>query len=174
MSWLFSRRSNGPDGKALYAAIVAETRAADWYRAAGVPDTIDGRFAVLSTLLALTDIRLGSGDAAAKAVAPRLAERFIADMDVQMREAGFGDPGLGKQVRMMVGSLASRVERWQLAIERSAEGLGGAWDEAVTASLYRDEPPGAEAVEAGSARLRGWWQRLGDSDDAALAEGKIG
>ena len=167
MSWLFSKRSTEPDGATLYAFIVAETRRADWYRAAAVPDSIDGRFAVLSSLLALADIRLGQGGEAGQALAPRLAERFIADMDVQMREAGFGDPGLGKQVRMMVGSLASRIER-------SAEGLGGAWDEAVTASLYRDEPPGAEAVEAGSARLRGWWQRLGDSDDAALAEGKIG
>ena len=169
MNWLFSRASTGPDGGALYSAIVKETRAADWYRAGGVPDTIDGRFAVLSTLLALLDIRLGKGSAAARAVAPRVTEHFIADMDVQMREAGFGDPGLGKQVRMMVGSLASRVERWQNVIDG-----GGAWDEAVVPSLYRDEPPGEDAVAAGSARLRDWWERLGDTGDAELADGRIG
>ena len=134
-----------------------------------MPDTIDGRFAVLSTLLALLDIRLGKGGEAAKAVAPRVTEQFIADMDVQMREAGFGDPGLGKQVRMMVGSLASQVERWQNVIDG-----GGAWDEAVVPSLYRDEPPGDAATAAGSARLRDWWQRLGDTDDADIAEGNIG
>ena len=169
MSWLFSKRSTGPDGTTLYAFIVAETRRADWYRAAAVPDSIDGRFAVLSSLLALADIRLGHGGDAALALAPRLAERFIAGMDVQMREAGFGDPGLGKQVRMMVGSLASRVERWQRVIDG-----GASWDEAVVPSLYRDEPPGDEAVAAGSARLRDWWQRLGESDNAAIAEGTIG
>ena len=143
MAWLISRRSSEPDGTALYAAIVAETRRKEYYLAAAVPDTIDGRFAVLSSLLALTDIRLGRGDASAKALAPRLAERFIADMDVQMREAGFGDPSLGKQVRMMVGSLASRVDRWKGAIERD-----GDWHDATVASLYRDSPPDEAAITA--------------------------
>lgn len=168
MAWLFSKRSTEPDGTTLYAAVVADMRRPDWYVAAAVPDSIDGRFAVLSTLLALADIRLGQGDEAARRQAPRLAERFIADMDVQMREAGFGDPGLGKQVRMMVGSLASRVERWQLAIDH-----GGAWNEAVVPSLYRDAPPAEDAIEAGSALVRDWWQRLGDASDAELVEGRI-
>ena len=168
MAWLFSRRSSEPDGTTLYAAIVAETRRKQYYLGGAVPDTVDGRFALLSSLLALTDIRLGRGDASAKAVAPRLAECFIADMDVQMREAGFGDPSLGKQVRMMVGSLASRVERWQLAIDG-----GGAWDEALVPSLYRDSPPDAAAIAAGSALLRDWWQRLGDASDAELVEGQM-
>lgn len=168
MAWPFSKQSTEPDGTALYAAIVSETRRADWYRAAAVPDTIDGRFAVLSTLLALADIRLGSGGEAARALAPRLAERFIGDMDVQMREAGFGDPGLGKQVRMMVGSLASRIDRWQLAIEG-----GGAWNEALVPSLYRDNPPDDDAVEAGSVLVRDWWQRLSDASDMDLIEGHI-
>ena len=168
MSWLFSKRSTEPDGTTLYAAIVAETRRADWYRAAAVPDSIDGRFAVLSSLLALADIRLGQGGEPALALAPRLAERFIADMDVQMREAGFGDPGLGKQVRMMVGSLASRVERWQKVIEQ-----GEAWDEAVMSSVYRDSPPDEVAIAAGSDLLRGWWQRLGRASDADLVEGRM-
>ncbi len=168
MAWLFSKRSSEPDGGSLYAAIVAETRRANWYRAGAVPDSIDGRFAVLSSLLALADIRLGQGGEAARALAPRLAERFIADMDVQMREAGFGDPGLGKQVRMMVGSLASRVERWQRVIEQ-----GGQWGEAVVPSLYRDDPPDDEAVAAGSDLLRGYWERLGQAKDAELVEGQI-
>ena len=49
------------DAGPLYGAIVAETRRPDWYREAQVPDTLDGRFAVLTSLLALTDIRLERG-----------------------------------------------------------------------------------------------------------------
>ena len=169
MVWPFLRRDDGRSGAALYAAIVAEMRSPDYYRSAGVPDTMDGRFALLATLLALTDIRLGQGGALALERAPRLAECFIDDMDVQMREEGFGDPTLGKQVRMMVGSLASRVDRWRSAIERD-----GDWHDATVASLYRDQPPGEAEVVAGEAMLRAFWARLEASGDAELVEGVIG
>ena len=70
---------------------------------------------------------------------------------------------------MMVGSLASRVERWQNVIEH-----GASWGEATVASLYRDEPPGESEVKAGETALRAFWVRIEAVADEALAEGQIG
>ena len=154
------------DAGKLYAAVVAETRRPDWYRDAGVPDTLDGRFAVLSSLLALADIRLERGADSARELGPRLAEAFIADMDVQMRESGFGDPSLGKQVRMMVGALASKVDRWRLAVEAIEP-----WDQVATINLYGDSPPAAAGTGVG--RTRDWWQRLQSASDGDISEGRI-
>lgn len=154
------------DAAPLYAAIVAEARQPHWYRDAGVPDTIDGRFSVLTTLLALTDLRLERGGASGRALGPRLAEAFIADMDAQMRQAGFGDPSLGKQVRMLVGSLAAKVDRWRDAIDSD-----GAWDETVRASLHHG--PGPEETQAALAATQNWWRRLCRANDAAIQNGII-
>ena len=164
----FLKPRNFPEAGPLYAAIVAEARRPDWYREAGVPDTLDGRFAVLTSLLALTDIRLERGADGARALGPRLAEQFIADMDVQMRETGFGDPSLGKQVRTMVGSLASRVDRWRLAVEEVEP-----WEDVALASLYSDGPPGEAVAGKGVEATRAWWRRLQEAGDSALVRGSI-
>jgi cytochrome b pre-mRNA-processing protein 3 len=156
------------DPAALYAAVVAAARRPDWYREAQVPDTMDGRFAVLTSLLALADIRLERGGGGTQAMGPRLTEAYIADMDAQMRQAGFGDPSLGKQVRMMVGALASKVDRWRLAVA-SVE----PWADVARASLYRDSPPADAAAEAGIAATKAWWERLQRADDAAIIAGQI-
>jgi cytochrome b pre-mRNA-processing protein 3 len=156
------------DAGPLYAAIVAEARRPSWYRDAGVPDTLDGRFAVLTSLLALADVRLERGADDARALGPRLAEKFIADMDPQMREAGFGDPSLGRQVRMMVGALASQVDRWRLAVEAIEP-----WEGVVLTGLYRDSPPAADVAEAGIEATKEWWQRLQRASDPAIIEGRI-
>ncbi len=164
----FFKPATLPDAGPLYAAVVAEARRPDWYLAAGVPDTLDGRFAILTSLLALTDIRLERGDDSARAFGPRLAEQFIADMDAQMREAGFGDPSLGKQVRTMVGSLASRVDRWRLAVEAVER-----WEEVAVASLYPDGAPNKAAGDKGVEATRAWWQKLQQAGDSALVRGEI-
>ena len=71
-------------------------------------DTLDGQFAVLARLMALAILRLEDGGEEAVRGSVALTESFIADMDAQMREEGFGDPSVGKQVRSMVGALAAR------------------------------------------------------------------
>lgn len=152
----------------LYAAVVAEARRPFWYRDAQVPDTMDGRFAVLTSLLALTDLRLERAAGEARSLGPRLAEAFIADMDAQMRQTGFGDPSLGKQVRMMVGAFAARVDRWRLAVEAVEP-----WEAAARLSLYRDSPPSGPAAEAGITATRAWWERLQRAGDSAIVTGSI-
>ncbi len=157
------------DAGPLYRSVVGEARRPAWYRDAGIADTLDGRFAVLTSLLALADIRLERGSDDARALGPRLAEAFIADMDAQMRQAGLGDPGLGKQVRRMVGALASRVDRWRRAVAG-----GEPWDEVARSTLYADAEPQEAAAKVGIEATLDWWARLERASDRAIIEGRIG
>ena len=162
-------RPKGPDAGALYGAVVAEARRPAWYREGAVPDTLDGRFAVLASLTALTILRLEDGDEEAVRHSVALTESFIADMDAQMREEGFGDPSLGKQVRSMVGALASRVDTWRKA---RLDGVG--WDEAVRFSVYRDAGPPAEvALTFSSEALRRFDEGLGGASDRDVMKGQV-
>jgi cytochrome b pre-mRNA-processing protein 3 len=162
-------RPKAPDAGALYDAVVAEARRPAWYREGGVDDSLDGRFAVLSSLAALAILRLEDGDEDAVRHSVALTESFIADMDAQMREVGFGDPSIGKQVRFMVGALASRVDWWRRARSGDLD-----WNEAVRLSIYRDEPPESEAaVTYSSEALRRFHEGLGGFSDRALIEGHI-
>lgn len=54
---LLRRHRQGQDTiRSLYGAIVAQARQPDFYRACGVPDTVDGRFDMIVLHLALRPI----------------------------------------------------------------------------------------------------------------------
>ena len=162
-------RPKAPDAGALYDSVVSEARRPAWYREGGVEDSLDGRFAVLASVTALTILRLEEGDEASVRHSVALTESFISDMDAQMREQGFGDPSLGKQVRFMVGALASRVDWWRRA--RSGE-LD--WSDAVRLSVYRDDPPESEAAATFSSEaLKRLNEGMGGFSDRDLIEGRI-
>jgi cytochrome b pre-mRNA-processing protein 3 len=162
-------RPKGADAGALYDAVVAEARRPAWYREGAVADTMDGRFAVLSSLAALAILRLEDGGEEAARHSVAFTESFIADMDAQMRQEGFGDPSLGKQVRMMVGSLAARVDRWRDARAGILD-----WDSVVRFSIYRDSPPESEAaVTFAIEALKRFNEGLGGTSDRDVIEGRI-
>ncbi len=159
-----------PKGQAepLYAALVGEARRPAWYVEGVVPDTLDGRFAVLSSLVALAILRLEEGGEDAVRGSVALTESFIADMDAQMREEGFGDPSIGKQVRSMVGALAARVERW-----RHARGGEVEWADAVRFSIYRDDQPAEQAATFAGEALRRVDEGMSGASDEALMKGVL-
>lgn len=170
MRSLFNRwRTPRNEVQPLYTTLIAEARRPAWYLEGQVADTLDGRFAVLATVVALAILRLEEGDEEAVRGSVALTESFIADMDAQMREEGFGDPSVGKQVRSMVGALASRVDRW-----RHARGGEIDWADAVRFSIYRDSPPVGETAMTFSAEaLRRFDEGMSGASDAALLDGKL-
>ncbi len=163
MIWPFTRRPALADARPLYAALVAEARRTGWYTDAGVPDTMDGRFAVLATAIASADLRLGGGGDVARDLAPRLTECFVADMDAQLQQAGLGDPTLGREVRKLVAVLADKIAR-----------LGDPNDRvAVRRAVYADGAPSSAQLDHAVAMVDDLRRRLADSRDEALAEGAI-
>ena len=167
-AWLSRLVSSPRISSLLYERVVSEARLPHWYVEGQVPDTIDGRFAALATLLALTSVRLERGDEAAQRAGIELTEIFIADMDAEIRQLGIGDPTIGKQVGGMVGALGGRVGLWRGAL--SGE---GDWNHVAVRSLYRGRQPDQAALAHSAVALRAYWDRLERCDDTALIAGDI-
>ena len=151
----------------MFDRLTAEARRPHWYLAGAVPDTLDGRFAVLSTLTAIALIRLERGGLDANGASVALTERFIEVMESEHRELGLGDPTLGKTVRKLVGMLARRTEMWRAALANERP-----WDETVRESFYKDEPD-VEALSASAAALRDFWARLKEMPVGVLMQGQL-
>ena len=156
LRFLFRGLTNEPArGQALFDRVVAESRKPHWYLDGEVPDTIDGRFAVLATVCALFIVRLEQGEERFDDASVALTERFIEAMDAEHRQIGLNDPGLGRRVRKLVGSLERRVDEWRDSTHGETD-----WIDAVVSSLYRGEPPKDSALEHSASALRGLWEGL--------------
>jgi len=149
----------------LYTAIVARAREPHWYEA-GVPDTVDGRFDMIATVLAFVLLRLEDDPAAAEASA-RLTERFVDDMDGQLREIGIGDIVVGKHIGKMMGMLGGRLGAYRTAL---AEGGLGA---ALVRNLWRGETPEPAALAHVEAALLALRDALAAQPTGPLLEGTL-
>jgi len=149
-------------GAALFRWVTERTREAHWYVDGKVPDTVDGRFAMLATIAALVLVRLERQPDGEASVA--LTERFVEAMEAEHREMGMGDPKLGRTVRKLVGALGRRVELWR----------NETWDEAARESVSGSNEPSSPALAHVSDSLKGLWQELDGLPTDAIAEGRIG
>jgi cytochrome b pre-mRNA-processing protein 3 len=168
LRFLFPRlTAEAARGTDLFRRVIAEARMPHWYTTGQVADTVDGRFAMLSTVAALVMVRLerdgDSGDSAAVA----LTERFVEAMAAEHRQMGVGDPTLGRTVRKLVGSLARRVELWREIIESSD------WIKGASESVYARADSPREALLHTATHLRALWQRLESASFEAIAKGAI-
>lgn len=148
----------------LYQAIVARGRAPHWYVEGSVPDTLDGRFDMITAILCLVMLRLEALGASTSSA--RLAEDFIADMDAQLRQSGIGDVGIGKHVGQMMALLGGRLGAYRDGLAR------GDLAPALARNLYRgaDRP---EPLAYASARLAAFSAELDAATTDTLLAGAL-
>lgn len=97
---LFRRQPTPYDVEDAYSSIVAQSRQVMFYTDCGVPDTVTGRFDMVSLHVALLLHRLRR-DEQAKDFAQALVNYFFRDMDRSIRELGVTDIGVPKKVKTM-------------------------------------------------------------------------
>jgi cytochrome b pre-mRNA-processing protein 3 len=155
---MFRRRPHERAGFELYGAAVAAAREPALFERLGVPDTVEGRFDLVSLHVGLLIRRLRRDpDARGRALAQAVFDAMFADMDLNLREMGVGDLAVGKRVRQAWEAFHGRALAYEAALD-SAE--ADALPEALARNVWRGEAPGSSA-----ARLAA----IARAQDAALA-----
>ena len=152
----------------MFEAATKIAREPHWYVEGKVPDTIDGRFAALATIIALVLVRLERDGQPGDLVSVALTERFIEVMESEHRELGLADPALGRTVRKLVRRLAVKTEQW-----RSAAGGQMEWMTATEESLYKGGVS-PDALQHSASALKRFWDRLQRLALRDIEEGKLG
>jgi cytochrome b pre-mRNA-processing protein 3 len=167
LSRLFGERKERARLAPLYAALVEAGRAPAWYREGQVPDTLEGRFDMISSLLALALLRIEREGEAGKRDSVLLTEAFIDDMDGSLRQIGIGDFTVGKHVGKLMGALGGRLDAYRRAF------AGGDLDGAVRRNIFRDSPPSPDAAGFVAAGLRRFEAGLGGRSLERLLAGDL-
>ncbi|MBK6708578.1 MAG: ubiquinol-cytochrome C chaperone [Sphingomonadales bacterium] len=153
----------------LYDQIVAQARRPVWYLDGGVPDTVDGRFEMVSVTLSLVLIRLEKDSAQAQAMA-FLTEIFIDDMDAQLREFGVGDMVVGKRIGKLLGAFGGRLGAYREALADGAS--PDMLPEALRRNLYGEIVPTADQLDLVVQGLRQASTMLAQCDAADIMAGQ--
>ncbi len=117
----FKRRD--PVAMALYASAVAEARRELYYVDWTVPDTLDGRFDMVSLMTALVNRRIGRVELAdmnpVQNLMQDLFDVMFADMDANLREMGVSDEGMKYRINRMVSAHLGRVKAYTDALDEA-------------------------------------------------------
>lgn len=116
---LFRKNSAHDAVYAVYRAIVAQSRQPVFYADWGVPDTVTGRFDMISLHMSLLLRRLRGEKQAGADFSQALFDLFFKDMDRSLREMGAGDLAVPKKVRKMTELFYAVMTGVNEAIDRN-------------------------------------------------------
>lgn len=158
---------------ALYGAAAAQARLPAFFTQGGVPDSLDGRFDLLTLHLVLVLRRLDGQGRPAMARRQQLFDLFAADMDRNLREMGVGDTGISRRVKTMGQAFYGRLQAYDQALRAPADKRRAALMTALDKNLYGTVPTAPVALAAMARYMLAATDDLQQQPVSALLAGQI-
>lgn len=110
-----------------YATLTKAARHPYLYETLDVPDTVMGRFEMLSAVLILYFRRTRASGTSGQEIAQEIVDAFFEDVDHSIRELGVGDVGVPKRMKKFAGMFYGRLESYAAALDTGdRDGLAAA------------------------------------------------
>jgi cytochrome b pre-mRNA-processing protein 3 len=133
---LFTRGHIESAAHDLYKAAVTQARQEGFYLSLDVPDSVDGRFDLLTLHVFLLLHRLGEGGRQAKVLSQAVFDLMFTDMDGNLREMGVSDLAVGGRVKTMAKAFYGRIGAYEPGLQSEGGDLS-VLKEALLRNLYR-------------------------------------
>lgn len=147
---------------------MAQARLAAFYQEFAVPDTLEGRFLVLTLHLFALLHRLKREAPRAAGLAQALSERFSEDMETVLRELGVGDLSVPRKMRGLAASSGALLQAYEDALARGEAAIA-----AEIAEAFPFERPSEDATLRLAHYLMRVLRALEAQDLAALSAGEV-
>ncbi|WP_020593309.1 ubiquinol-cytochrome C chaperone family protein [Kiloniella laminariae] len=167
---LFGRNREDDAVHDLYVSLVTQARSEVFFREMGVPDSLDGRFDLLTLHMFLILRRLKTEHERTAGFSQKLFDLMFRDMDLSLREAGVGDVGVGKRVKAMVQGFYGRISAYEEALGSSHEDLFLA----LQRNLYGTVEVNQECLDRMCGYIKHQQAALAATDVSEILSGKAG
>ncbi|MAN80898.1 MAG: hypothetical protein CMM77_04550 [Rhodospirillaceae bacterium] len=167
---LFKRSSGIQAARSLYGDVVRQARQPVFYGAGGVADTEDGRYDLILLHMFLILERLNRVSPEPVKLKQDLFDVLFEDLDLNLREMGFGDEGVRRRIQKMVEGFYGRMTAYRDGLA----GGEGALEAALRRNLYRNTTPNDDAVVRLADYVRAQTAALAALDDAGILTGQAG
>ncbi len=122
LSAFFKKSSSQPAPQQLYGSLMTHARSIEFFTDFGVPDSVMGRFDVLSLHIYLLARRLREdGSPIAMDLSQEVFDLYVSDVERALRELGIGDTSVPKKKKKMIRSFYGQIDDFDEAINEGDE-----------------------------------------------------
>jgi len=166
---LFRRNPLQDAADLAYRRVVGQARQPTFFRALGVPDTLDGRFELICLHAFLFLHRLKGENPPAPQLGQRFFDTMFADFDRSLREMGTGDLSVGPKVKRMAKAFYGRIDAYERGLSHGDGVLKAALARNLFGTVTAEEP----VLAAMAGYLRRETIRLREESASGLLAGEL-